>query len=252
MDPSAAALAYLKFVLQELDCSPSALAKSAGISSSTLTRPLNSPDHKYSISTSTISKIAAVSGINPGPFFESTDVVARTLAIKKESDDAREKYRDENFDTSKIDYLPIIGELSPGDFRENRDLGWSYYGIKFVTILNRPREEVFGVYVRGSCADMIASDGEVLLCERRHSLPDPMSSSVAVIIEKTTAGGSLIELSACVPQRRGKEWILRNASKDPIFDMEIPVSELSRSDQNVKVIGIVRYVVREAWQQMSN
>lgn len=49
---------------------PSALAELAGISSTTLTRPLNNPDHKFKLSNTTLEKIRAATGID---FFDGAD-----------------------------------------------------------------------------------------------------------------------------------------------------------------------------------
>jgi transcriptional regulator with XRE-family HTH domain len=67
---NAAALAYVRSVLKETRLTPHALATKAGISPSTLSRALNDPKHKFTLSLATIEKIAAASGINPGPFLQ--------------------------------------------------------------------------------------------------------------------------------------------------------------------------------------
>ncbi len=78
-----ATLLYLRHVLEETGMSPSALAKSVGISSTTLTRPLNNPSYKFNLSTSTLEKIAKYTGISLAPFFENPDLASKTLALLK-------------------------------------------------------------------------------------------------------------------------------------------------------------------------
>lgn len=72
--------AYVRHVMSELGLAATALAAKAGLSATTLTRPLNDPDHKFSISTSTLAKIGAASGISYSAFLrreESASAIAR-------------------------------------------------------------------------------------------------------------------------------------------------------------------------------
>lgn len=59
---------YLRYVLEQTGDAPGALAKKAGVAASTLTRRLNSPDHKFVLSTTTLRKIEAASGISYAAF----------------------------------------------------------------------------------------------------------------------------------------------------------------------------------------
>lgn len=55
--------AYVRYVLERTGKAPSALAKDAGVSQTTITRPLNDPDHQYVFSNSTLEKIGRATGI---------------------------------------------------------------------------------------------------------------------------------------------------------------------------------------------
>ena len=70
MNFEAASLAYIRHVIAETGLSAGGLAKSAGVSASTLTRALNDPNHRFTLSMRTIEKIATFSKINPAPFLE--------------------------------------------------------------------------------------------------------------------------------------------------------------------------------------
>lgn len=61
----AATIAWLRKVLSETGLSPSELAKLAKVSSTTLTRPLNNPDHPHAIGGRTIAKVARAVGRDP-------------------------------------------------------------------------------------------------------------------------------------------------------------------------------------------
>ncbi|WP_193336191.1 S24 family peptidase [Devosia beringensis] len=60
--------AYVRHVMQVTGLSATALAKKAGMPSTTLTRPLNDPEHKFSLSNSTIEKIASATRITLASF----------------------------------------------------------------------------------------------------------------------------------------------------------------------------------------
>lgn len=62
-EPNQLAVEYVRHVLGVTGLSPTGLALRAGISSTTLTRPLNSADYKFALTNTTLSKIEAATGI---------------------------------------------------------------------------------------------------------------------------------------------------------------------------------------------
>ena len=60
--------AYVRYVMEVTGLSATALAKKAGMPSTTLTRPLNDPEHKFALSNSTIEKIATATRITLASF----------------------------------------------------------------------------------------------------------------------------------------------------------------------------------------
>lgn len=78
---------YVRHVLKELgDIAPSALAQRAGISPTTLTRPLSDKNHKFDLSLKTITKIADATGISPTPFMSEADARRMLLSGVAEPD----------------------------------------------------------------------------------------------------------------------------------------------------------------------
>jgi transcriptional regulator with XRE-family HTH domain len=73
MDFEAATLAYIRHVMAQGGQTAGGLARMAGVSASTLTRALNDPNHKFTLSMKTIEKIATFSKISPAPFFQAKD-----------------------------------------------------------------------------------------------------------------------------------------------------------------------------------
>lgn len=62
------AVDYILAVLEKKDWSANRLAVEAGLSASTINRPLRDPDWPYDISPRTVSKVHAASGIDPAPY----------------------------------------------------------------------------------------------------------------------------------------------------------------------------------------
>ncbi|OEO28472.1 hypothetical protein VW23_004675 [Devosia insulae DS-56] len=62
-EPNQLAVEYVRHVLGVTGLSPTGLALKAGISSTTLTRPLNSAEYKFALTNTTLSKIEAATGI---------------------------------------------------------------------------------------------------------------------------------------------------------------------------------------------
>jgi len=75
-----AAKAYVRHVLEMTGLSASSLAKRVGVASTTLTRALNDPQHKFALSTSTLERIARGTGISPARFFETMADQSASLA----------------------------------------------------------------------------------------------------------------------------------------------------------------------------
>ncbi|HEV2517966.1 MAG TPA: S24 family peptidase [Devosia sp.] len=62
-EPNQLAVDYIRHVLSLTGLSPTGLALKAGISSTTLTRPLNSAEYKFALTNTTLQKIEAATGI---------------------------------------------------------------------------------------------------------------------------------------------------------------------------------------------
>ncbi|MBL8594431.1 MAG: LexA family transcriptional regulator [Devosia sp.] len=62
-EPNQLAVDYVRHVLEVTGLSPTGLALKAGISSTTLTRPLNSAEYKFALTNTTLNKLEAATGI---------------------------------------------------------------------------------------------------------------------------------------------------------------------------------------------
>lgn len=76
-------LIYVRHILAKLGIAPSALAELAGVSSTTLTRPLNSDDYSYRISPRTLDKIQDATGIPYAGFTSGTHQASQDDTIQR-------------------------------------------------------------------------------------------------------------------------------------------------------------------------
>ena len=236
-----AALAYLRYVLDHYDMSPTALAKAAGISSTTLTRPLNDPDHKHTLSTTTINKLVEFSGISFAAFAEG----------KTEVDIARNVFRPDAYDEQTwgehpdedVGAIAIIGDVAAGHWRELKLTDVMKYGALLMRPSNYTVEESFAVRVVGESINRVARLNDVLLCIRRDAYKHGLHSGDLVVVERRSADHSLIEVSA--KRLRGQEgaWQLWPDSNHPDHREPIPLESLDDTTEIV-IVGVVLYVVR--------
>jgi transcriptional regulator with XRE-family HTH domain len=262
-DFDAAALTYVRFILQELKLSPSALAKLAGISSSTLTRPLNNERHKFMLSTKTIAKLAAASGINPAPFFRAASIadVTRDIYYAPDVYDERIWGKQPENDEDRPDSTIIIGKVAAGVWQEPRIAAIETHMPLLLTSATYRARDCFAVYVSGSSINRVAKDGEVLFCIRtdawvewlqsrpwpkEHHPSWPYEPGDMIIIERRSAEGPLIELSARRIKASRAGWRLETESDDPRYAemaIEITGDDLLAEPQ-IRVLGRVDYVIK--------
>jgi hypothetical protein len=237
--PNAAALAYVRFVLDATGLSPSGLAKQAGISSTTLTRPLNDQSYKFVLSTSTISKIAKATGINPGPFFKAKDSVDPSLAARhnpKVFDQRRWKVWSER---STV----MIGEVAVGIWRELTLVNSTKANTLPLVSSMYSDDVCFAVTVADESVNRIARPGEILFCVKTEALDGPFVGSPVVVVERNSENERTIELSARLLTRELDGWHLTCPSDDPRYASDITIGAIP-GDARARVVGVVQFVVR--------
>jgi transcriptional regulator with XRE-family HTH domain len=185
-----AALAYLRHVLLQMKLSPSALAKKAGLSSTTLTRALNDPDHKFTLTTTTIQKIADASGINPAPFLQAEDVVQLSLApiYRKEVHSRATDFFGPPSSTA------IVGEVHAGKWIEPDVFPPSRHGFVDLAGANLKPMDYFCIIVGDQSFDEYAQRGDILFCWRPDLYGGPTSD--LVLVERRDTRNFRIELTA--------------------------------------------------------
>ncbi|MFG1184390.1 helix-turn-helix domain-containing protein [Xanthobacter aminoxidans] len=238
-----AATAYLRFVLKEMGISATELAKRAGVAATTLTRPLNDPGHKFTLTTKTISRIAEASGISPGPFFSAPDLATASLASV--FDDRVYDPKRWGEPGSAPGLTAIVGEAEAGAWREPEIADVGLYPPLLLRSSNYEPKDCFGLVMRGRSLEKIANDGDVLFCVRLEASGRAPIAGDVVIVERRTPDDRWIEVSARVIARGAHGPVLHFASRDYRFVDEIPYPP-EGDDKSVKIIGEVLYVVRAA------
>jgi transcriptional regulator with XRE-family HTH domain len=241
-DNDSATLAYIRHVIREMGISATALAKIAGVSSTTLTRPLNNSEYKFNLSATTIEKIAAVSGINPGPFFNNKDFASVSLASAHDKD----AYDPKIWGTTALDHIEsalIIGRAASGFWQEIGKIE-DFYGSLFLTSPGYAAKDCFAVQVADGHAAELAFPGDFLFCIRYDAYKRELVTGHSVLVERRKEGGRLIELTARRLQKTKRGWLLTTYMKGRLNSDQLTIAELPGSEE-ASVIGVIEYGVRQ-------
>lgn len=241
-DLNAGASRYIRYVLTELKLSPTALAKAAGIASTTITRFLNDTEYKYTISTTTIQKIAAASGINPAPFMDA----------KSESDIAQLAYYtptkiyDESWPDTKDQEgktTVVIGEVAAGQWREMEIIDIGDHPPLDLDLSFYLSSQTFAMIVRGESLNRVARDGDYLVCVRRDAMKWDFASGDLAIVQRSRESGRIVEVTAKRLKAQNGKWLLCPDSDDPRFQSPLEVKSLDDTAE-VTFVGVVHFIVR--------
>ena len=236
-------LDYLRFVLDQTGLTPSALAAKAGLSSTTLTRPLNDKGHKFTLSTSTLARIKDATGFDAGPFLtRDMDALARTLDTWNNPAEYSEDYRS-GATIEQEWFTPIIGEVAAGNWLEHRFVpDDALGGLQLVHPRDAQRQFFMGLYVRGESLNKLARDGDILFTEVIANTGAEWDNGDLVVVERTSAQGGLFEMSAKRVRVTKRRIELIPESTHP--DFQEPLELGDSESQTVRVVGIVRYIIR--------
>lgn len=252
MKMEAAAIAYVQYVMNILGVSPSGLAKKAGISSTTLTRALNDPKHKFTLSMTTLGKIEGATGIALAPFLESDDqaTLTRAASFPPETFQAKRGHismldRETPFHAMVV----VIGEVHPGFWQDPTLAATSHLPL-FLALAGWRPKDTFACIARGAGAMPIARPHEYLICRRL--IPEEhdeilLSSRTVIVQARSPKDAFKIELTVRLLQGRGKGFdLITFDPKDWRKRLStIHLSDL-KGDASLQVLGVVEYVARPA------
>lgn len=252
MNFNAAALAYVRFVLEQMHISPHALATGAGIAPSTLSRALNDPKHKFSLSGKTIEKIAEFSGINPGAFLEAQDVAQLSTEHMFRPDVFnKEKWGEQGWspaseqDQAGPRVTMFAGVIESGKWKEPTVLDWTYYPPVLYRHSSYASRDCFACYVKGDSADLFAQDGDTLYCIRLEASGRTNHRVRHVVVVQTERRDQfMIELSCrIIDPKAGGGWVMHGASKSKEYHKPVFIQDLTAA-KSMKILGIVDCVLR--------
>lgn len=213
------AMAYVRSVLKELSINATALAEMAGVSQTTITRPLNQPDAGYRITEKTIRRIEEATGI---PF--GADGVA---------DKGRE------YDAPKPNARPLFSATNPRS-NELKPIYASAHGGNGDQIL-APGEVVewrappqrwdsvrglYGFYVVGDSMEPRINPGEMVWIHP-HRTPSP--GQEGVFVKRTADPGETPIMVKELVKTTSANWVVRQHNPKKQF-------ELRRDDWDCQLI----------------
>jgi hypothetical protein len=178
------AKAYVRYVMSVTGLSATALAKKAGMPSTTLTRPLNDPEHKFSLSNTTVQKIAEATGITLAAFLARDD--------RPEVSKARQP----------LTSAPVVAIVEAGAWREVDEFDQS--DPEWVSL---PPDEKFPnatqeIYlVSGDSMNALEphpiTPGSRIVAVRYDEIAgrSPLRDGLIVVVQRTRDGGHVRELS---------------------------------------------------------
>lgn len=232
-------LGYVRHVMSVMGLSATALAEQAKISSTTLTRPLNNPDHKFTISNSTIGKIEAVSGIS----------YASYLATKSEGSGANLKL----LATGSSLPVRVIGKVAAGIFREVDETDQSERRrILEVSDERFPNARRMAFEVEGDSMNQLEPRpilaGDTLICVAFEDVAKQVKirDGMVVVVERTRDGGHTREWSVKQVELYEDRIEFHPRSSNPAHK-PIVVQRDASADVGVRVeiIGLVRRATSE-------
>jgi transcriptional regulator with XRE-family HTH domain len=258
-----AALAYVRYVLGEMKISPTALAKRAGISSTTLTRALNDRKHKFSLSVTTLQKIYQASGISPARFLNAQELEepdrlrptpfewgVRTVALSKGLAEPTSIFSkgfrggtDFSQGSRDLGVTPVAGTIAVGRWRELTLLDIGRYGAVSLRHSFYEPGECFVCIVGDDSINRKARKGELLYCVRLDAANINLRDNSIVIVERRSEDGLKIELTARKVLTSVNGLSLHFESTDANFKevLEVP---LLAAPKLLRLIGLVEYVFR--------
>lgn len=252
MSQASAAVAYVRFVLDELKLSASGLAKGAGLASTTITRALNDPDHRFELSMSTLKKIAAFSGISPTPFFQAKDFADLSMVPFTQPNlydeswgaGANPSAEDPDYEMILIIGTAEFGVYRPPELRRIEDA--APFGIKLYRVKHT---DAFALEMADESASRVIPQGFYALCVRGTEF----GHGDLVVVERWTADRKLMELSVrrLVIPEIGSPY-LRLDSADERYAEKISLPHDVASDPLIRLIGTVLYAINSVRDEALN
>lgn len=234
-DSRAAAISYLRAVLDETQLTPTGLAKLAGISSTTITRPLHDPDHKFTLSATTLEKIARATGVNFSSFFDAESHIERSTRIFYEETPFSQSA------SAPAEYVMVSGFVEAGVWRDPNFRNPYEFPLDIVPVNGNPKD-YFGLVVKDASINKLADVNDVLYGIFIRAKDRTPVAGTLLIVERSLNG--LVEITARRLRGTWGAWELHYASNDARYNEIISTPKLDGSGE-FKIVGQVAHILRE-------
>lgn len=169
------ALAYLRLVIETTGRTASALARDIGVSTTTFTRPLNDPDHKYAVKFQALQDLSEKTGVALPTSLTSARAAGRSKALGEIR-------------------LPIAFEVAASGFVERDDLPQRPFGFaKVPTVAPYADCPQWLERVVNDSMDRLLPPGSIIHVVDTEAIRYRPRHDDIVVVERTRNDGALVE-----------------------------------------------------------
>lgn len=213
-----AAVAYLKRVERESGLSLNEIAGRVSVSHTTLTRPVNNPDYKYSPKFSTLQKIALETGI--------------ALPIELTSSDQKQPI------SPRLGMLPVRGIVAAGMWQAVEALQDESLGFApMVETLRYAGLRQWAELVRGVSMNRTYRDGDYLhVVDTGEMGYSPRPGDDVVVERRQHQGGTVERTCKRIASEGGKLYLVGDSTVD---SWNAPLALAGSADTEVEIVGLV-------------
>lgn len=213
-----AAINYLRMVMDTTGKSATELARIAGVSQTTFTRPLNDPDYKYA------------------PKFQNLQILAGKLGLSL-SDDLL-SYVNLETPTATLKVLPVRGIVAAGLWQTVDNL--ADQALEYVPMVEDPRYSGFPQWadlIRGPSMNRHYLDGDYVHVVDAIALGySPIPDDHVIVDRREQQGGKIERTCKKVVLHEGR-LALAGDSTEEKWNKPLPLSD--EEDVEVEVVGLV-------------
>ncbi len=206
---------FIRRALEVSGLTPYALAKKAGVSSTTITRPLNDPAFKFVPKMATLSKIAEATGLTL-PNLSDPGLTVESISR----------------------WIPLVGEVRAGTWTEIQDTPWTEERVP-VHLPEFERASLFAVRVAGRSMDLKYVEGTIVIAVH------PSEAGVRVgddVIVRRHRGGLAETTLKEVSQEADGTYVLVPRSSDATFKA-VRLTHHEDCQDGPEIIGVVIYSI---------
>lgn len=209
------ARAFMRQALAVTGLSPYALAKKAGVAASTITRPLNNPEFKFTPKQATLAKIGAAAALTPPKLPEPSSKVEPVNRT-----------------------VPLVGEVRAGAWTEVPDEPVVEDEIP-VFLPDYQRASLFALRVAGRSMDQLYQDGTIVIAAPCAEIG--LQVGDIVVARRWKNGLAETTLKELVQEADGSYCLYPRSSDTSL--KPIPLAHEPHNDNGAEVIGVVVYAI---------